>query len=84
MTLMMYAVYDHKAKAYGQPKLDYNTATCLRWFSDLVNKDGHPWQAHPEDYTLFQLGEYDDQSGMILPLTTPTPIGKAVEYVKHT
>ena len=44
--------------------------SALRQFSDAVNDDRNhenQWAKHPEDFSLFCLGEYDDNTGVIIP-----------------
>jgi len=61
----IYAVYDSKAETYTPPYFQHKEAMALRTFSDCANDIGHTFGKHPEDYTLFDLGQYDDQTGSI-------------------
>ena len=36
---------------------------------------------HPEDYTLFELSEFDDEKGKFVPHDTPISLGVLQEYV---
>lgn len=45
----------------------------------LENKD-HPFSKYPQDFTLFELGEYDDQTGKLLSLMTPMSHGVLLEF----
>lgn len=79
MILNAYAVYDSKAMAYMQPIFYKTEGEALRAFSNACNLQEHPFHANAEDYTLFHLGDYDDESGMLAPFTTPKPLRKAIE-----
>lgn len=58
------AVYDHAASAFMLPFQVPRDAVAVRAFTDAVNsKAGHPMSEHPEDYTLFLIGEFDDSKG---------------------
>lgn len=61
----IYAVYDSKAESYTPPYFQHTEAMALRIFGDTCNDKGHTFGMHPEDYTLFHLGEYDDSTGTI-------------------
>lgn len=61
----IYAVYDSKAQSYTTPFFDHAEGRALRTFADCCNDDGHQFGKHPEDYTLFNLGQYDDSTGTI-------------------
>ena len=58
----MYSIYDHKAKMYMRPFFVPNREVALRVVTDLVNDSEHEIGKHPEDYALFYLGEWDDNS----------------------
>ncbi len=61
----IYAVYDSKAESYTPPFFEHAEGRALRTFADCCNDQGHQFGKHPEDYTIFRLGEYDDNTGTI-------------------
>lgn len=66
MKLNIYAVHDNKVKAYGTPFFQITDGQAIRAFQDNVNSTTESQiTKHPEDFTLFKLGEYDDQTGII-------------------
>lgn len=83
MIVKMFAVYDSKAEAYFPPFYSQNNASAIRDFTDKVNTPNHIWNRHPEDYSLFAVGEFDDQTAVILPFKTHFPLGKGLEYVSQ-
>ena len=68
------SVYDAKVGAYAQPMFCQSAGQALRTFQDIANDKEHPIGQHPEDYTLFELGTWDEVSGVI----TPHPARKAL------
>lgn len=66
MKLGVYSVYDSAAKCYGPPFLGQRDAIAIRGFTDAVNngRGGNDLTAHPEDFALFRLGEFDDSTGL--------------------
>ena len=69
----IYSVHDAKAEAYMQPFLIPNEAMAIRACENLVNTLDHQFSTNPEDYVLFGLGEFDDQTGLLEP-DSPHPI----------
>lgn len=59
MTQHMFAVYDAKAQAYLAPFPANTHGIAERMFADLVNADGHQFNRHPADYTLYKIGTFD-------------------------
>lgn len=65
MKLKIVAVRDRAADVYGQPNFVTNLGTAIRSFGDEVNRkaENNAFNAHPEDFDLYELGEYDDELG---------------------
>lgn len=77
---ILVALYDRAVEAYA-PVMTVNTrAEAIRSFrQECNNKQGQLCQ-HPSDYELWQIGEYDDQTGMIV--STNERIARAEDYVE--
>lgn len=82
MITKLFTVFDQKAMTYLPPFTGHNKAVGERSFSDAVNQPGHAFNMHPMDYTLIILGDFDDQSGRVIPLDIPLNVGSGVQYVK--
>jgi hypothetical protein len=63
MKYHIFSVYDEKAKAYITPFFLPEIGQATRVFGDMVNDTNHQFGMHPQDYTLFKIGDYDDGSG---------------------
>ena len=63
----MFSIYDEKAQAYLPPFILPATEMAIRTFGDCVNSQEHQFGKHPADYTLYQIAEFDDDTGI------PTP-----------
>lgn len=77
----IFTVHDCKAEAYLPPFYFSTVGQAIRTFSDMVADPQHAFARHPEDYTLFQLGLYDDSTCSFDILPSPTAIGKAIEFI---
>lgn len=73
MKLVMSCVWDVKGEVFSQPWFHSTPAAAVRTFNDLVNSPerGGMMNSHPEDYQLFQMGEWDDNSGKFSTLDIP-------------
>lgn len=82
MKLKVFAIYDSKAEAYMQPFMMQTRGQAIRSFSDLVNDGKSQLNKHPEDFTLFEIADFEDQKGIYTPLKTHASCGIAIEFVQ--
>lgn len=80
--MLIYSVYDSKAEAYMQPFFMQTRGAALRAFSDAVDDSNSVLSKHPEDYTLFEIGEFSDSDGTLTPLIPAVTLGKALDFVR--
>ncbi|AXH72221.1 MAG: nonstructural protein [Microviridae sp.] len=78
--MKIYSVYDSKAEAYIQPIFSTNKATAIRSFAQAANDENTEFNRHAADYTLFEIGTWDEITGLITPDETKTPLGSALEH----
>lgn len=76
----VFAIYDDKAKAYLPPFFMHTVGMAVRVFADCVNTADHAFNRHPGDYTLFEIGEFDDVRGVIDGHTELTLIANGLQY----
>lgn len=69
MKTKVYSVFDSKAAVYGTPFFMPNDAMAVRAFTDLVNGPENMISTHPEDFSLFVVGDFDDQLAKLAPVT---------------
>lgn len=70
MIVKIFAVLDSKAAMFGNPFFDQQEGSAIRNFSDAVNDSSNQhnmWNKHPEDFSLFNIGEFDNCSGELIP-----------------
>lgn len=67
MKYSMFSIFDVKARTYSQPHSSANVATALREVAAAMQNPDHPFSRFPDDYALFYVGEFDDESGAITP-----------------
>lgn len=81
--IMVYAVYDSKVKYYHNPIFLRNRGEALRSWEKAANDEKLEIALHPNDFALFELGKFDDQTGTFTPHTTPESLGLAVHFKKQ-
>lgn len=77
MKRMVFAVRDRAADTFGAPFCEVARGRAIRAFSDEINRvhtENQLYQ-HPEDFDLYELGEFDDSTGVFI---TGTPKQLAV------
>jgi hypothetical protein len=66
MKLNVYSIFDSAAKAYTSPFFMHNDGLAIRAFQDNVNAEQeNNISKHPDQFTLFKIGEFDDSTGEI-------------------
>lgn len=79
MLLKSFCIYDAKAAAYLQPMFFKSTPEAIRAFGDACNDEKSAFHMHAEDYTLFEIGTYDDEKAEFTSLKVPFSILSASE-----
>lgn len=82
MIQFLYSIYDEKVEAYTNPWYAPTNPAAIRTFTDLANDSNTQIGRHTLDYTLYQLGKWDDSNGTIEMFDHPVNLGKASEYVQ--
>jgi len=78
MEKKIFSIRDSKTETFGQPFYQHTHAEAERNFSKLVKDDKSTINSFPEDFDLYYLGTYNDQTGLIMSLDTPQHCIKAV------
>lgn len=63
--LKICSVHDVKAEAWMTPMFFQANGQAVRAFGDAVRDKSTEFGKHPEDYHLFLIGEFDNQTGEI-------------------
>lgn len=65
MILKIFAVRDRQGESFAAPMFIPMPGQALRSFSDEINRQAadNPLYAHPDDFDLYQLGEFNTDTG---------------------
>lgn len=66
MQHIIVAVRDRQLDAFMRPFTAATIGQAVRAFSDEVNRQGSELNQHPEDYELYEIGQFDDDTGALL------------------
>lgn len=84
MKLFCMAIRDRQTTAFMNPFYVAHVGAAIRGFTDLINDGKSDLARHPEDYDLYQLGTFDDGTGMHeVAVPTQVSVGKNV-YVPRS
>lgn len=65
MILQMFMIKDGAVLAFSQPFFARSRAEAIRMVEDTAQRPDHQFSLHPEDFELFQCGEWNDQTGNV-------------------
>lgn len=81
MTFGVYAVRDLKV-GFQSVTVQPNDAVAVRGFESTVINSDSVLFTHAEDFSLFKLGEFDQDSGRLIPLNLPVQLIEASACLK--
>lgn len=80
MKVKIYSVYDSKASAFMMPQFYQTAGIAERAFTEAVNTKDTPFFKYPEDFTMFELGVFDDEGATFELHNTPVSMGVAIQF----
>jgi len=79
----MFSMYDNKLEGFMRPFFLQTKAVAVRAIIDLAKDPKEATAQHPGDYTLYQLGTFEDHSGEIQQFTPPLRVGVVSELITN-
>lgn len=77
------AVRDRQLDTFMRPFTAQAIGQAIRSFKDETNRKESEINAHPEDYELYQLGTFNEQTGAVTSLDKPLQVALATNLVQH-
>lgn len=78
MIKQVFVIHDSKAEAFLQPFFADKEALAIRMFENAISDPASDFHKYAEDYSLFEIGTYNDNTGMI---THQDPIRSIINAV---
>ena len=83
-TLKIYSVHDSKAEAFLAPFNAPTAGVAIRMWEAACKDPEHTFHQHAGDYTLFEIGEFDQTSGQVTGYAVLINLGIALQYKTDT
>lgn len=80
MLVKVFGIYDSKAEAYLPPFFMKSKGEAIRAITAHVSDPQHNFCKYAEDFTLFELGSWDDSTGVFTLLNAPHSLGVLLEF----
>lgn len=77
---LVYSVFDSKVQAYASPFQMRTKAEAIRGWTEVANDPSTTVCKHSEDFSLMELGEYDESTGQFSNHPAPINLGLAAQY----
>lgn len=81
MLWKIYSIFDSKVGAYGRPFFDHSKGAVIRSVSEAVNDKTNVYGKYPADFTLFELGDFDEHTCEFSLYAAPVSVGVLLEFV---
>lgn len=82
MELKMYSFRDEKAGIFYPPIFKGTHGEAERDFANIINHKGSTMNQNPEDYHMYYLGTYDNNTGQMQSIPAPQHMAHAIHLVK--
>lgn len=82
--MKVFVVYDSAAEAYGLPFYQRSIGEAIRGFSQAAKDPQSQISRSPADFTLFEIGEYDELAGDIFMMDAKKSLGTALEHASRS
>ncbi len=73
MKMNLYVIRDQRT-SFMTPTVDYNDQSAVRNFEHAVLQKDSLFNTHAEDYSLYRIGEYDNNTGCVVSEESPVLI----------
>lgn len=73
------AVYDQKSESYGRPIMELTIGSAIRAFEAEMKQEESALKKFPQDFSLWQIGVYDELKGEVKGLAQKINLANAWE-----
>lgn len=78
----LYSVRDNKVNSYSPVFPSTSSVQATRDFERACNDANTQLNRYPSDFDLFQVGTFDDQTGVVTPINPPIHVVSAASLIK--
>lgn len=80
--LVLVSIYDKQAEYFGNPAVCRSVGEAIRQFADLCSDKQTVVGLHPSDFTLYKVGEFDVDSGSLIPILGLSVLCSGSDFLK--
>jgi len=84
MKTKVFSIYDSKVKAFMSPFFMQHQGQAIRAFQGLIADKNTNVGKYPADFTLMEIGTFDEESGRLESLEGKVDLGNALKYSENT
>lgn len=81
---LAFSVYDIVSQRYSSPYFCINREEYLRSFGDMIAQGNSPYNLHPDDYILHEVGAFDLSQGFMKAYEARVRIGSVKDLFAST
>ncbi len=81
--MFVFSIFDSKADAYLLPFFSRNRGVALRQFMSAVQDESSDFHRYAGDYTLFEIGTWDDNEGLLTEHNAKVNLGVAIQFLNN-
>lgn len=82
MKFQIFAIKDHALDAYMRPWYAQTIGQAIRMFQDEINNPQGEMHKHADDYDLYHLGEWNEETAEFQNNGTPKQVARGKELIK--
>jgi len=83
MILKAFSIYDGKTSSFLRPFFEAHTGSALRSFEEACSEPTSPFHKFPTDFVLYEVGTFEDSSGVLTPHGVPVHMATALEHASR-
>lgn len=77
----MFSIFDAKVKVYNVPFYGRHSGEAIRSVQNLLSDENTSCAKYPEDFYLYEIGSYDDETGVLTTLDAPMIVTKCIDLM---
>lgn len=75
-----YSIFDAKVHTWSRPFFELTAGAAVRTVSQVLRDPGSMLSAHPADFSLWFCGEFDEDTGQLVPVA-PVSMGPVTQWL---
>lgn len=76
----LFLLKDDKSTSYGYPATSPTRGMFIRDIQETLQSGNSVWAKHPQDFSIFEIGEYDPRTGNIHLYETKNCLGLVLDF----